>query len=991
MFYANDTSDKWNSSLAYNLTVSEPPIISIQQPFNTTYVNDNNNTVWANLTLNEVGSWCGVVNDTNTANLTMTNSSGNYNYQFTGLSDATHTFKFYCNDTVGNMNTTSIVFTVNTSLLTECQNLNTADKKYFLNQSIIDSNVNTCMDIKDSNITLDCQGNTIDGIDTDSTFGIDSGTSNKKNTTIKNCIITDWNWGIHLGIPNNTITNNTFDSNSVGIFLGSSNNAVANNTCNNNSVGMHVQVSSFSIFTNNIITSNDNGVNVLENSNNNTFINSIINNNGVNVQISQSNNNTFINGSIASSTTWDYMLFETNNTNFIDTNFTSTRTIYFEDIISIFNYNNQTADNIWLKTKISVISTLTRTLLNWNQTLMSWNDTNSTSDITANYNLTGMYPSEDYYICKDTVYQETVASDANGDFNFSVALTGTNQMDVTNDTNICTSAVQNYYPNISQSMILTSTADKLFGGIRNFIQPFSLSDIINKLYNSLKALTQSLSITNILTKLYSSFRSLTQILDLTDILNKLRNIPKILSQSLAIDTTPSRFYSSFKTLIQSLQTTELLTKLKNIPKIISQTISVTNIIDRLYESIRELTQILNLVNITSRLYSIFKIIVQKLNVTNIINKLSENSKQLTQVLQITDILSRLKGVYITLSQTLNISTIINKIALFFRNLIALFTITHMAGPSVIYNITIYVDGVDTLTFENNSQPYNMTVYVLKSGFPLSGATIEFKEKDGTQIFAAKQMGATTWAQGNITTGGNGYGNVTIIPTGYGAGSSYNISINIYDNEELKLTKYMKLTDTGTAEVSHSVSVPNSNQIADTLTKTLTVWSYVNNWIGNNRGREYSIIIDSDGEIHNPYSQMNVSVPASLDIYAYGDTVAQQGVKIHLREKNGNTLFLAPQTGAISIGEANATTDTSGMTNFTIVPTGYGASSYNVTMLIYDENNNYLNETYWTVDTTVCVDYFATGDSVNNINEISDALTKELTIWSYVNDWLGYGV
>lgn len=116
IWYANDTENNWNSTDLQTFTIQDttPPIVKIQSPLNQTYAT---NLVWANVTLHEAGSWCGRNLDGNT-NVTMTNSSGNWNNQMTGLSEGSHNVRVYCNDTAGNMNGSSaniVYFTVDTT------------------------------------------------------------------------------------------------------------------------------------------------------------------------------------------------------------------------------------------------------------------------------------------------------------------------------------------------------------------------------------------------------------------------------------------------------------------------------------------------------------------------------------------------------------------------------------------------------------------------------------------------------------------------------------------------------------------------------------------------------------------------------------------------------------------------------------------------------------------------------------------------------------
>ena len=110
--YANDSANEINVSQERIITVlgdTIPPIITIQSPLNITYTTTS---IWANVTLNEAGSWCGRSLDGG-ANVSLTNSSGNWNNLMTGLAEGSHNVKFYCNDTAGNMNSTIVYFTVN--------------------------------------------------------------------------------------------------------------------------------------------------------------------------------------------------------------------------------------------------------------------------------------------------------------------------------------------------------------------------------------------------------------------------------------------------------------------------------------------------------------------------------------------------------------------------------------------------------------------------------------------------------------------------------------------------------------------------------------------------------------------------------------------------------------------------------------------------------------------------------------------------------------
>ncbi|MEM2874255.1 MAG: hypothetical protein QW063_02320, partial [Candidatus Nanoarchaeia archaeon] len=105
---------------------------------------------------------------------------------------------------------------------------------YVLTQNITDSGATYCINIASNNVIFDGQGYTIDGIDTSNTYGIyvydsagaalslPSGFKTSgvlTNVTVKNVILTDWNYGVvYNNGQNGTITNVTATSNALGIY-----------------------------------------------------------------------------------------------------------------------------------------------------------------------------------------------------------------------------------------------------------------------------------------------------------------------------------------------------------------------------------------------------------------------------------------------------------------------------------------------------------------------------------------------------------------------------------------------------------------------------------------------------------------------------------------------------------------------------------------------------------------------------------------------------
>ncbi|MBU4245745.1 MAG: PGF-pre-PGF domain-containing protein [Nanoarchaeota archaeon] len=240
-------------------------------------------------------------------------------------------------------------------------------------------------------------------------------------------------------ISNNRIT--TFGDSGLGVRLISSSNSntISNNNITASSNGIILDNSDINLFlSNNIAVTEDLGIGIsIVYSDGNTLLNNSISafgNEGIGIYFwSSSNSNAISGGSIMSMNSYDYFLSFTSTNNFTNTNFTTSRQIYFADTSSYFNYNNDSTKNIWLKTNVSAQSSINRTLVNWNNALMQWNDTNSTAGIVANYIITGLQATSIYIIYNASAgvqknpYNKT--TDASGNLPpFKIALKGNTEI-----------------------------------------------------------------------------------------------------------------------------------------------------------------------------------------------------------------------------------------------------------------------------------------------------------------------------------------------------------------------------------------------------------------------------------------------------------------------------------------------------------------------------------------------------------------------------------
>jgi parallel beta-helix repeat protein len=92
----------------------------------------------------------------------------------------------------------------NLATISTCQTLNTANEYYALDSNITDDD-GTCFTIGATNITLDCQGYTIDGDADASGYGVIINNANYDNLTIKNCTIQQFARNLYVGVNSDDI------------------------------------------------------------------------------------------------------------------------------------------------------------------------------------------------------------------------------------------------------------------------------------------------------------------------------------------------------------------------------------------------------------------------------------------------------------------------------------------------------------------------------------------------------------------------------------------------------------------------------------------------------------------------------------------------------------------------------------------------------------------------------------------------------------------
>jgi len=148
----------------------------------------------------------------------------------------------------------------------------------------VSSTTTSCFTFNSSDVDFNCAGKTLDGNDIANTYGFHIDI--KKNTSIEDCTITDYDMGIYFEslVNESNVTNTTISSCSVGIELTGDtfNITIANNTISSASNGIITFGAGNSTFQNNTVYSSTTGIAFSDGTNNTVTGNTVYSNtNGI--------------------------------------------------------------------------------------------------------------------------------------------------------------------------------------------------------------------------------------------------------------------------------------------------------------------------------------------------------------------------------------------------------------------------------------------------------------------------------------------------------------------------------------------------------------------------------------------------------------------------------------------------------------------------------------------------------------------------------------
>ena len=128
--------------------------------------------------------------------------------------------------------------------ISACSTLSTAGETYVLTADVNDSNASPCMNVTANNVTLDCNGRLVDGLDVSGSQAIF--VNSLSGVTVKNCRFSDFGYIYVSNSTNFTFSDNSSFSNTHSLLLNNTSSSVIkdSNFSANSSWGLRIEGSS---------------------------------------------------------------------------------------------------------------------------------------------------------------------------------------------------------------------------------------------------------------------------------------------------------------------------------------------------------------------------------------------------------------------------------------------------------------------------------------------------------------------------------------------------------------------------------------------------------------------------------------------------------------------------------------------------------------------------------------------------------------------------
>jgi len=259
-----------------------------------------------------------------------------------------------------------------------------------------------------------------------------------------------------------------------------------------------------------------------------------------------------------------------------------------------------------------------------------------------------------------------------------------------------------------------------------------------------------------------------------------------------------------------------------------------------------------------------------------------------------------------------------------------------------YNLTLYVDGILSSTFDQTALPYTVTVNVEQEGVVVENAQVIIFEQQGNNIFIPlRQSGIISQAETIGTTDAEGNVTFIIAPTHYPVISDYAIVAGVLSDDEIISNTTFGITNNGSISFQKKPLTPSN--LADNAKVAVNAMNSIINslfiWANDEKEANlFDITVYTNGTVESS-ATLQTGAPNVLNITLKNDTNDKISGRLKAEESSGYLLF-NPTYNPPGIGNKNHTHSYSYVNTsleFIVTPTEYGAVDSNFNVTVYYEN------------------------------------------------------
>jgi hypothetical protein len=265
-----------------------------------------------------------------------------------------------------------------------------------------------------------------------------------------------------------------------------------------------------------------------------------------------------------------------------------------------------------------------------------------------------------------------------------------------------------------------------------------------------------------------------------------------------------------------------------------------------------------------------------------------------------------------------------------------------------FNLTLYIDGVESSVFAQTALPYTVTVNVKADGVDYAGGDVVIFEQQGNNIFIPlRQSGVVSEAVSSGVT--DSHGNITFIvaPTHYPANLGYAIGAGVLYGGDIVATKNFSITNNGS--ISFVKKAVSPGVLGDNAKVAVNAMNSIINslylWANDvKEANQVSMTVFTNGTVVGG-GTVQTGAPNVLNITLKDGLGVEVSGLVKVEEDSGYLLFdptdRPPVVGSKNHSHRYGYVGTS--SKFVVTPTSYGAVSSQVNVSVFFSNLTKIRE------------------------------------------------